>query len=167
LIASRTAPAIATMRPEISILASLHLGIVLLSVLPGDIRFVERYQWLTNTVQNWHMFYSAYTFREQSHTVIADTGETFLAAPPGFADAEAKDLPIRMVSYLSRLRNPGQEQGYAAWVERLGEEVAARGGRSFVIEARSLRIRNFYYSRRDGELYKELVDELGPYRAGP
>lgn len=154
------------MRPEISILASLHLGLVLVSLLPGDIRFVERYQWLTNTAQNWHMFYSAYTFREQSHTVVADNGEAFRAAPPRYLDDQGA-LPIRMVNYIGRLRNPGQEEAKAAWIGRLGEEVAARGGSSFVLEARSLRIRNFYYSRRDGELYRELIDELGPYRAGP
>jgi len=152
------------MRPEISILASLHLGIVLLSLLPGEIRFVERYQWLTNTAQNWRMFFSAYTFREQEYTVVADNGAAFRAAPPRYLDADGGELPIRVVSTLGRLRNPGNETAAEVWIERLAEDVAASGGTSFLVEARSLRIRNFYYSRQDGVLFKELVDELGPFR---
>jgi len=152
------------MRPEISILASLHLGIVLLSLLPWENRFYERYQWLTNSAQNWRMFYSAYTFREQEYTVIADNGTVFRAAPPRYLDADGGELPIRIVSCLGRLQNPGNEIAAGVWIERLAKEVAASGGSSFFVEVRALRIRNFYYSRQDGVLFREMVDELGPFR---
>jgi hypothetical protein len=154
------------MRPDVSILASLHLAFVLLSVLPGENRFVRHYQWLTNTVQNWRMFYTAYTYRGQEILVLADNGSTFRAAPPRYRDPDGGRLPNRIVNHLGRLRNAGNEEAMRVWVERLAEEVRRSGGDSFVVEDRALRIRNFHYSRRDGVLFKELVEELGPFPAG-
>jgi len=151
------------MRPEISILASLHLGFVLLSVLPGEIQFVERYQRLTVTIQNWRMFFSAYTYREQEFTVVADNGVVFRAAPPRYLDREAGGLPIRILNHLGRLRNPDNEKARQVWIESLAREAEKAGGRSYSVVDRSLRIRNFHYSRRDGVLFKEEVIELGPF----
>lgn len=149
-------------RPEITILATLHLGFMLVSQLPGEIPFLESYHWLTNTRQNWHMFYSAYTYREQDFVVIANDGTEFQAAPPRHMEKEGADLPIRLINHLGRLKDEGSEESQEVWVERLAEEVERGGGSSFAVEFRSLRIRNFHYSRKDGELYKEMVERLGP-----
>jgi hypothetical protein len=154
------------MRPEISILASLHLGFVLFSVLPGESPFLERYHSITNTIQKWRMFYSAYTYRSQEFTVTADNGVTFRPLPPRYLEKGGRKPPIRILNYLGRLANPGNETARRVWIERLAEEVAKSGGRSFVVEERSLRTRNFHYSRRDGVLFKEIVEELGPFQAG-
>jgi hypothetical protein len=154
------------MRPEVSILASLHLGFLLLSALPGESLFLERYHSITNTIQRWRMFYSAYTYRSQEFTVKADNGMTFRAAPPRYLEADGRRLPTRIVNHLGRLGNPGNETAQRVWIERLAEEVKKSGGRSFVVEDRSLRIRNFHYSRRDGVLFKEMVEELGPFPVG-
>jgi|GEM_PF-1750503 len=154
------------MRPEITILASLHLIFMLVSNLPGEISFLKRYHWLTGTSQNWRMFYSAYTFKDQEFTVIANNGVEFQAAPPRYTERiEGGRLPIRLINYLGRLRNPNNEVAERVWIERLAREVGEAGGESFLVKARSLRTRNFYYSRRDGVIYKELVDDLGPYPA--
>jgi hypothetical protein len=70
------------------------------------------------------------------------------------------------VNYLGRLANPGNETARRVWIESLAGEVEKTGGRSYVVEDRSLRVRNFHYSRRDGVLFKEFVEELGPFPAG-
>jgi hypothetical protein len=154
------------MRPEVSILASLHLGFVLLSVLPGESLFLERYHSLTNTLQKWRMFYSAYTYRSQEFTVKADNGVTFRPVPPRYLENDGRKLTVRIVNYLGRLANPGNETARRVWIESLAGEVEKSGGRSYVVEERSLRIRNFHYSRRDGVLFKEMGEVLGPFPVG-
>lgn len=154
------------MRPEVSILASLHLGFVLLSVLPGESLFLERYHSLTNTLQKWRMFYSAYTYRSQEFTVKADNGVTFRPVPPRYLENDGRKLNVRIVNYLGRLANPGNETARRVWIESLAGEVEKSGGRSYVVEERSLRIRNFHYSRRDGVLFKEMGEVLGPFPVG-
>lgn len=154
------------MRPEVSILASLHLGFVLLSVLPGESIFLERYHSLTNTLQKWRMFYSAYTYRSQEFTVKADNGVTFRPVPPRYLENDGRKLTVRIVNYLGRLANPGNETARRVWIESLAGEVEKSGGGSYVVEERSLRIRNFHYSRRDGVLFKEMGEVLGPFPVG-
>lgn len=154
------------MRPDVSILASLHLGIVLVSLLPGEIPFVKHYQWLTNTIQNWHMFYSAYTHRSREYTVLVDDGTAFRPVPPRYLQTDYDGLPVRIVNHLGRVVVPGNEAARRVWTDRLAEEARKSGGSSFMVEDRALRIRNFHYSRRDGVLFKELVEELGPFPVG-
>ncbi len=154
------------MRPEVSILASLHLGFVLLSVLPGESLFLDRYHSLTNTLQKWRMFYSAYTYRSQEFTVKADNGVTFRPVPPRYLENDGRKLTVRIVNYLGRLANPGNETARRVWIESLAGEVEKSGGRSYFVEERSLRIRNFHYSRRDGVLFKEMGEVLGPFPVG-
>jgi len=153
------------MRPEISILASLHLVFVLLSVLPGESRFLQHYHSLTNTIQQWRMFYSAYTYRSREFTVKVDNGETFRPVPPRYLEKDGRKLPVRIANHLGRLANPGNETARRVWIESLAGEAEKSGGRSYVVEDRSLRVRNFHYSRRDGVPFKEFVEELGPFSA--
>lgn len=153
------------MRPEISILASLHLAFVLLSVLPGESRFLDHYHSLTNTIQQWRMFYSAYTYRSREFTVKVDNGVAFRPVPPRYLEKDGRKLPVRIANHLGRLANPGNETAQRVWIESLAGEVEKAGGRSYVVEDRSLRVRNFHYSRRDGVLFKEFVEELGPFPA--
>jgi hypothetical protein len=111
------------------------------------------------------MFYSAYTYRSQEFTVKVDNGATFRAAPPRYLAKDGRKLPVRIANYLGRLANSGNEKARQVWIESLAGEVDKAGGRSYVVEDRSLRVRNFHYSRRDGVLFKEFVEELGPFPA--
>jgi len=152
------------MRPDVTILATLHLSFMLLASLPWENAFLERYQWLTNTVQYWRMFYSAYTIHDQDYLVVSDGKVVMRAAPPRYLDPDPEgQLPIRIINHLGRLRNPGNEAARSAWFARISEEMSKREADSYTVEMRSERVRNFYYSRKDGVLFKELVNSYGPF----